>query len=548
MTATSLVDLLAPHLALRPDFPVLTFEGGGRRPDDVRSYRDLWLQGHRLAWSLTSLGMRPGQRFALLMANHAGFVEAMLAAAVTGTVFVPIDPRTRGDKLAWCLANADCQGVIAADYALPALLDVRNRVPRLRWIAGLATDEGPAAAMAVPGVLAYADLTRVDRREHPLHRHGADSPMQLLFTSGTTGDPKAIVMTQQRFCATAGMVKAAFGYEGSDCLYSGLSLTHANAQLVTLGAALAHGLRAVFSRRFTKSRLWDICRRHGCTSFSLLGGMTVAVYAEPPRPDDRDHPVRTVVSAGMPASIWPDFARRFGVGIVEFYGTAEGGLAVNPPGTGPVGSIGRPPAFLQHRIVDPAGRDCAPGVPGELCFRAADGSPFQVEYFGNPQASAAKCADGWLHTGDVVCADAEGWLFFRYREGGGIRHNGEFVTSALIEKAVAELPEVDDVYVYGRDAESGAPGEKDVVVAVVPRTDGFDAQQVFRLCREQLPPHYVPTFVQVLPAIPKTASEKPQDRFLLEAFAAHPASVHREARPVPRRAPARAIRGSCNDR
>ncbi|MGH8487137.1 MAG: AMP-binding protein, partial [Pseudomonas sp.] len=287
----------------------------------------------------------------------------------------------------------------------------------------------------------------------------------------------------------------------------------------------------VLSRRFSKSRLWDICRQFGCTSFTLLGGMTTAVYAEPGKPDDADNPVRFVISAGMPQAIWGDFETRFAVRVLEFYGAAEGGLTINPIGVGPVGSIGKPVPSLRHRIVDDAGNDCAPGQPGELLFQPADGSPYRVEYFANPQASAKKCADGWLHMGDVVLEDAHGWLFFQYRKGSGIRRNGDFINSAFIEKAIAECPEVDDVYVYGIAARSGVPGEKDVVAAVVPKAlPGFDPQHIFRACRERLEANFVPSYVQVLQQIPKTASEKPQERFLMQALEQDQASVYREAR------------------
>jgi crotonobetaine/carnitine-CoA ligase len=286
----------------------------------------------------------------------------------------------------------------------------------------------------------------------------------------------------------------------------------------------------VLSRRFTKSRLWDITRRYGATSFTLLGGMTTAVYAEPPQASDADNPVRFVISAGMPAALWPQFQQRFGVQILEFYGAAEGGLTFNYPGQGPVGSIGKPPPTLRHRIVDEEGNDVPRGAQGELLFRHASGEPFAVAYFGNPEASAKKCAGGWLHMGDVVHEDAEGWLYFDYRKGSGIRRNGEFIATAFIEKAIAESGLVDDVYVYGIASARLAPGEKEVVAAVVPKdAAAFDAQQLFAVCRQQLEAGMVPDFIQVLTQIPKTASEKPQDRFLQEAFECDPQAVHRRA-------------------
>src|ERR1700692_795272 len=524
-----LAALIANRVETMPDRDVLTIEGAGVRPDEVRTYRQLWENGQRLAQVLIDRGLRPGEHFALLMANHAEFIDAMVAASISGTVFVPVDPRARGDKLAFMLNNAHCRGAIVADYALDNLAAVRDSLPQLSWVIGLESGGGRKPLSDYPDVLSY----RTSLPEHvpalPILTRDPESPMQLIFTSGTTGDPKGIVMTHQRHCGTSAAVPTLFGYTSNDRPYSGLSLTHANAQLITLGSSLATGMRAVLSRRFTKSRLWDITRKYQCTTFTLLGGMTTAIYSEPSKPDDADNPVRFVISAGMPAAIWADFQRRFDVEIVEFYDAAEGGLTVKPIGAGPVGSIGKPVPSFKYRIVDDNGDDCEPGVPGELLFQPADGSPFSVEYFGNPDASVKKCATGWLHMGDVVRQDENGWLFFEYRKGGGIRHNGEFINPAPIEKVIAESGVVEDVYVYGVKAASGAPGEKDVVAAVVPkRAADFNPQQVFRACRAKLDAASVISYLQVVPEIPKTASEKPLERFLIEMFEQRRDSVFTE--------------------
>ncbi len=525
--------LIGNRAASHPDLDVLTIEGAGQRPDEVRTLAQLWDAGRRLGAGLRKLGLQQGEHFGLLMANHAEFVETMVAAGATGTAFVPIDPRTKDDRLAYMLAAANCTGIVAADYALEQVAAIRDQLPNLKWVVGLSTDEGrsTSAQFEAHGVVPYAHVRATSVEAFELAHVTAEAPMQLIYTSGTTGDPKGIVMTHKRFCETAALSSRLFGYRPDDRPYSGLSLTHANAQLVTLGASIAAGMRCVMSRRFTKSRLWDITRRYGCTSFSLLGGMTTAVYAERPDERDRDNPVRFVVSAGMPQAIWTDFENRFGVRILEFYGAAEGGLCIKPIGEGPVGSIGKAIPSLTYRIVDEQGQAVQRGEPGELLFRPADGSPFKVEYFGNPPASAKKTAGGWLHMGDVVTEDADGWLFFRYRKGGGIRCNGDFINPAFVEKAIAECPDVDDVYVYGMPARSGVPGEKDPVAAVVPKDrERFDPQLLFQACRKRLEANFVPRYIQVLEQIPKTASEKPQDRFLIEAFEAQPHSVFTERR------------------
>ena len=526
-----LANLIANRVETSPSLDVITIEGAGVRPDEVRTYQQLWENGQRLAQVLLDQGLRPGEHFALLMANHAEFIDAMVAASITGTVFVPIDPRAKGEKLAFMLDNARCRGVIAADYALDNLVAVRGGLEHLSWVLALETDEGKRPLSDYTDILSYAGALPSSAPHLDIRVTDPDSAMQLIFTSGTTGDPKGIVMTHRRYHDSAAAVAKMFGYNKDDRPYSGLSLTHANAQILTLGASLQMGLRAVFSRRFTKSRLWDITRLFGCTTFTLLGGMTTAIYSEPVKPNDADNPVRFVISAGMPAAIWKDFERRFKIGIVEFYGAAEGGLTVNPMGVGPIGSIGKPVPTLQYRIVDEDGNDCPPGVPGELLFRHADGSAFKVEYFGNPEASAKKGEGGWLHMGDVVHQDEAGWLFFDYRKGGGIRHNGEFINPAAVEKCIAECNLVDDVFVYGVGAASGAPGEKDVVAAIVPKDPTrFDPQEIFRACRAGLDAGSVPSYLQVVDEIPKTASEKPQERYLVGMFEDRRDRIHIEAR------------------
>lgn len=525
-----LANIISDKLAQTPDLDVLTFVDilpSGAFREEIRTYRDLWSNGQRVAEALMEAGQKPGKAFALMMANHPEFVDVMVGASISNTVMVPIDPRTKGDKLKYMISFAECRGVIIADYSLPLLLEkgVLDSLPELAWVWVLET----GAKQALPADKRFHWLRKVLDRPVPNLPIAAEDPlepMQMLFTSGTTGDPKAILAPHARFGSIAS-IGPLIGLTPQDRPYTGLSLTHANAQLITLGNVIRMGLRGVIGCKFTKSRLWDITRHYGCTMFNLLGGMTTAIYSEPVKPNDGDNPVRYVLSAGMPKAIWENFQKRFNVDIFEFYGTAEGGLTMNTPGQGgPIGSIGKAPPTMICTVRNDDDEECAPFESGEICFQNADGSVPAFRYFKNDKATADKLREGWFRTGDIGHKDAEGWLFFEYRKGTAIRRNGDFIAPAFVEKALAEHPDVNDVYVYGIPTPENAPGEKEVVAAVVPVDPAsFDPQALFAHARKVLERNFVPTFIQVLDEIPKTASEKPQDRFLIEAFQREPHRV-----------------------
>jgi crotonobetaine/carnitine-CoA ligase len=513
-----LADLIAVRAEQKPDLDVLTFEHlslGDGRPDELRTYADLWRNAQKIAAWLVAGGLARGERFGLMMRNHPESVETLAAASITAGVAVPIDPRTRGEKLAYTLRNSGAVGIVCADYCLGPLREIRHTLPALHWVLALTTGEEGAVRVLERAEESMRGVLAGPARSVDVRLRTPDDPLQIIYTSGTTGDPKGVVFPNARFGLFA-MLGMLLGYQPDDRPYTGLSLTHGNAQAVTLGPSLHMGLRAVFSRRFTKSRLWDVCRRHGCTTFSMLGGMATAIYAEPPQPDDAANPVRVVIDAGMPAALVEPFERRFGVRVFEWYGAVEGGLAFRPPGVGPPGSFGRPVPGLEMKIVDERDVECPPGVVGEIVSRPATGEAAVVEYYGNPEASREKTAGGWLRSGDMGHRDAEGWFFFDYRKGGGIRHNGDFVNPGFVEKVIAEHPSVADVFVYGVPAASGAPGEKDVVAAIVPAAGrAFDPRAIFAACRRGLEPNFVPSWLQVVDEIPKTVSEKPQERLLV---------------------------------
>jgi len=515
-----------------PDRVAVIFEAGELPAEHVSSAQ-LALQGTKLAHRLREAGYVRGERVAIMLRNHPEFLYSIYALSKLGVIGVPIDARTTGDRLRHALGHVDCRAVLTADVtiadeATAAIIDEAGAD-----VFVFPTPEGRRDGVAISGRPDLGEtLAGPEAPDGGIDVDRQDQPWLLQYTSGTTGPPKAIVVSNARlphYLKLAGLL----GFQPDDIPYTGLSLVHGNAlRLSTMPSLLGHTARSVVSRRFTTSRLWDICIEHGCTTWSSLGGIATAIYAEPPSPRDRAHTVRMITSAGMPRELWEPFRERFGVEILELYGTTEGGYAINHPGEGPPGSFGRPIAGQEMAIFGEEDRPLPPGEIGEIVVRSL-GAPLTVTYWGDDAASARKTAGGWLRTGDDGWQDEDGWLFFAHRRSeGGMRRMGEFVDPARLTRLLAEDDAVADVYVYGVAAASGAPGEKDIVAAVIPATpDDFDPAALH--ARISALDHAVrPDIIQVLPALPKTdATEKVIPGRLEELFEQHPDQLFRP-RPV----------------
>ncbi|KOS57627.1 AMP-binding protein [Rhodococcus rhodochrous] len=499
---------------------VYVFENGAF-PSEVVTSTDLAVHGNQLAFALRQIGIVAGDRVGVMMRNHPEFVYAYTAAAKIGAPAVPIDPRSRGDKLAYFITFSECSVLLVADYVLAdAAAAATIRGTGVRTLV-LSTPEGRAAGIKVTGCASLNEI--FEGPEAPTVSETVtepSSPFFLGFTSGTTGKPKAIEFAHDRMLLYR-RLPGFFGLRDDDVLYTGLSMTHGNAVIVNMMPALWGSVgHSVFSRWFTRTRLWEICVEYGCTVWSNLGGIATALYSQPPSALDQDNPVRLVVSAGMPPELWRPFEERFGVRVCEWYGAMEGGFAYNPVGIGPVGSFGKPPAdLLQMEVRDSDDQPCAPGQVGELVVRPILGQA-QLTYFKNPQATADKLRDGWLRSGDMVYRDADDWLFFSHRkEEGGLRKLGEFISGSFIQRVLAEHSDVLDVHIFGVPARSDAPGEIEVVAAVVPMDAAtIDVADLFTLAEEKLENSHIPDFIWIVDELPRTASEKVQTRLLVEAF------------------------------
>ncbi|HVW34223.1 MAG TPA: AMP-binding protein [Acidimicrobiia bacterium] len=342
--------------------------------------------------ALRRIGLRRGEPVAVLLRNHPALLHLLVAGSKLGLPLVPLDPEASDLAVEARLRALGCAALVAADYRLADgdLADVIGRTA-VRALA-VPTPEGRAVGADPSGAFPVLDefADGAEGRDTGEHVDDPSSPW-LIIPSHAGGEIVGVEVPHERLLLWR-LLPGFFGYRPDDVAYTGLPLASVAALAATVVPAVLGTVRhAVVSRRPDPARLWEICIDHGCTTWANGEGLATAVYRAPSSRLDRAHPVRLVVSTGMPREIWRPFESRFGVRVLEWYGSPEGAFAYNPVGVGPVGSFGRPPAgLLELDVLDGEDRTLPDGSVGELAIRRRD---------------------GWIRTGQRVHRDVNGWLF-----------------------------------------------------------------------------------------------------------------------------------------
>ncbi|MGA7922489.1 MAG: AMP-binding protein, partial [Thermoplasmata archaeon] len=296
--------------------------------------------------------------------------------------------------------------------------------------------------------------------------------------------------------------------------FTALPLFHCNAQEMTMLTALLHDLRGEFTDRFHASTFWESARSVEATHISLLIAMINVLFKQPEGPADREHSVRTALTAGTTRAVWPEFEHRFGVTIIELYGMTECGCTtlMNPPDAIRVGSVGTPLGFVEAEVVDDDDRPVANGVRGELVVRPRQPFTMFLGYHAKPEKTVEAWRNLWFHTGDFVTRDADGYYYFVDRKKDVIRRRGENVAPYDVETALNRHAAVFESVVVGVPSPLG---EEDVKAFVQLKPGAaVSAEELFHFCIGELPFFMVPRYIEFVEEIPKTANQKAQ-RFRL---------------------------------
>ena len=492
-------DLLEEKAARLGERPFLHFR------DEVISYREMDRNANRAANYLKSLGGRPGAGVAIVMKNSPRWLDVFYGLEKLGMYAVPVNAALRGDQLAYVLDNCEASFLVIGWDLLPYYEVVAGRVDSVRKVI-VNTEGAPDDFKLAEGMErlsdAYGEGSDATR---PPERHDPADLCVIMYTSGTTGLPKGVVYRYNSTNVKALSILTRILMKKGDVAYTCYPLFHANALFLTVTTAMHGDGEVALGERFSASNFWDEVRRFGATTFNGLGAVMPILMKQPPKPDDRDNDVRVVVSAGCPADIWRDFEQRFGVQIYEGYGAVDGGsVVITNFGTAPVGSMGKP-LGSKIRIVDNEGRDAPTGKPGELICYVGDRKS-SVEYFRNADATSDKVRDGWIHTGDLVYTDRDGYIYFVGRNTESMRHRGENVSAYEVENAILQSEDILECAVYAVPSELT---EDDIMVTMVP-VDGrsLDPASLPAFLSGRLAKFAIPRYYRVVEALPKTETHR----------------------------------------
>ena len=529
MAASALV-LRRPDVTLADLVAEQAAAGGDRVAllgiDGVRTYADLAAGIARYARWGRALDLGPGGRIALLMPNDLDYVAIWLGLTRAGLVVALVNANLVGASLAHAVAVSEASHVIVAAALTPALAEALTGDPVRRGIWHHGGGDGPRVDIAA-AVLSGADLTGQEWPPPASHETAL-----LIFTSGTTGLPKAARVSHRRILEWSLWFAGLLDITPEDRMYLCLPMFHSVGGVVATGAPLARGGSVVIRERFSASRFWPDVAATGATLFQYIGEVCRYLVAAPPDPAEANHRLRLCVGNGLGEATWRAFARRFpDLRVLEFYASTEGNLSLYNV-EGEVGAVGRVPPLLAARFplllirLDPCtgeprrGADglclpCEPDEPGEaLGLIASDaepgGRPFEG-YTGDEDTARKTLrdvrsrGDRWFRTGDLMRRDARGFVCFVERIGDTFRWKGENVATGEVSAVLHAVPGVIDAAVFG----IAVPGhEGRAGMAVLATISDFAMDDLPRLLAAQLPPAAVPVFIRIVPTIPVTGTYK----------------------------------------
>lgn len=507
---------------------------------ETLSYRDLARAKNAYAhWAAAQL-TAPGEAICLFMGNSASYFAIWLGIIQAGGCAALINTNLRGEALIHSIASAGAQTIVADSTLRPLLEEIRSSLPSATvfWLHGAQPTEEMAPHAFYRS--AYPDDMVA---EAPSALNGSDATALLIFTSGTTGYPKAARISHHRLLEWSLWFAGMMDTQEDDRLYNCLPMYHSTGGVAGIGGVLVNGGTVILEDRFSTRHFWTRIAEQDCTIFLYIGELCRYLAHAPFDENETRHRLRLCIGNGLRADVWSEFQQRFKIpAILEFYASTEGNVALYNC-EGRPGAIGRVPGFLAHRFPTELiaynaetgeamrGEDgkcirCPTGEAGEAIGKIPSASrpiPGRFEGYTDTDATERKIlrdvferGDVWFRTGDLMRQDAAGFYYFVDRMGDTFRWKGENVSTLQVSEVLCRFPGIAEAIVYGV-AVDGEEGRACMAALITTKLFDLDALPAF--AEHHLPPYARPMFLRLCKSIETTATFKPvKARLMREGY------------------------------
>ncbi len=457
--------------------------------DRTYSYRDFQKQVHILANALKKQGFKKGDFIHVWVQNSPETLIAYFAIIKIGAVAGPINGWWKGPEVAYLLNDSRGRGLILEDQYLPIYNEIKDKCTHLEKIIQMGKNISPGH-ISFDALMAEDDDTTVECRSD------AEDLAYIFYTSGTTGNPKGVLLSHKNIVSDANGINAALNTNENRNFLCFLPLFHVNAML-TCTSAMEKGHQIILRKSFSASEFWEVVDKHKINFWSAVPAVYQILLSDPSRQkyDLSSMEFGICGAAPLTEETMKNFQDTFKIPIVEGYGLTEGTCVstINPRvGVRKVGSIGLALPGQEVKIFDENGREQPPNTPGEIVIK---GDNVMKGYFNKPEETAKTIINGYLYTGDVGIKDEDGYIFIVDRKKDMIIRGGENIYPKEIDNLLATHPKIAEAATVG--VPDKTMGEE-VKVFVIAGDDSLTEEEVIEFCKQNLAGFKVPKFVEIM--------------------------------------------------
>lgn len=506
MSKPTIPALLSTRAQSSPNKTFLYFE------DLKVSYKELDLITNQVAHGLKTLGLKPQDKLCILLPNSPEYVYLFLGAPKLGVTVVPINTALKQEEIAYIIDNSDACAIVITSNHQELINNIKPTSDKLKYV--LLVGEQSLSQELEAGWSNFSGLLKASNE--PIDYSQSDSVVSIVYTSGTTGKPKGVMLTQSNYFYDSAQIASTFGMLEEERAMCILPLFHVNGQVVTILTPLQVGASLVLTTGFSPKTFFADLTRHQATTFSGVPTVYSILLNLPDREKYDLSKLRLCIcgAAPMPVELFNQFEKAFNTIIIEGYGLSEGTCAstANPVnGERKIGSIGLALPGQEVKIFDDQDKEVNIGEVGEIVVR---GPNVMLGYYKNEAATSETLRNGWLHTGDLGRVDSEGYFYIVGRKKEMIIRGGENIYPKEIEEVLYLHQSIQEAAIIGLPD----PIWGEEVGAAIILKDGMllNKDDIISFCRTHLADYKCPRQVFFCSSFPKTATGKIQKNKLVE--------------------------------